>query len=732
MTVSNVDKRWSLPSSWVWARFGEIADIRSDLVEPSLFSSLPHIAPNHIESGTGHLLPYLTVAEDKVISAKHRFFPGQILYSKIRPYLAKAVRVNFPGLCSADMYPISARIEPAYLHRWILTREFTSAASGHQGRTVLPKINQEALVTVPVPLAPQMEQVRISKKLETLLSASARTKKTLDAVPTLLDRLRQSILAAAFRGDLTADWRARNPDVEPADKLLEKIRAERRRRWEAAELARLTAKGKPPTDDRWKDRYSAPTAVEDFALPVLPTGWTWASAEECAHEITVGYVGPMKDEYISEGVPFLRSQNVRENRFDNKDIKYVSRDFHKRISKSSLAPGDVVVVRSGAPGTACVIPRELGEANCSDLVIVRPGSFVGPWFLSYFLNSKFARLRVLDLQVGVAQQHFNVGAMKTLPLPIAPLSEQRLVIELLRQAFSAIAKIEDGLQSMTQMHASLESSVLAKAFRGELVPQDPNDEPASVLLERLRAEAAAAPAKPGRRARAAASEPGPAAPIASSPQARPAPAPVAARRASPPESTPPPARPTPPTPAPPGAQPTLPGIPSGDFLEHPADRQVAQVHALLLGEGPLPREDAVRRAAELLRDAGLASFQRLRKDGTLATCIDAAIAVGLRQGSFDRPSPGHVRALAKSPEDVPPALWRRALLAALAEPETDADAAVRDAAAWSQAQFGLEFQRLRTGGRIDTALRAALAEMLASREIVSDRHGILSPGPRRS
>ena len=165
-------------------------------------------------------------------------------------------------------------------------------------------------------------------------------------------------------------------------------------------------------------------------------------------------------------------------------------------------------------------------------------------------------------------------------------------------------------------------------------------------------------------------------------------------------------------------------------LMNPAATQTERVHALLLGEGTLEREDAVRRAAERLRDLGSASFQRLRRDGTLATCIDAAIAVGLRHNRFDRPSPGNVRALAAAPAEVPPALWRRAVLAALAEPATDADAAVRDAALWSQAQFGLEFQRLRAGGRIDSALRAALAELLAAREVVSDRHGLLSLAAR--
>src|SRR5688572_12253502 len=96
-----------VPKSWTWAKFADVANVDADLVAPSALGDSPHIAPNHIESKTGRLLPYATIREDRMTSPKHRFRPGHILYSKIRPYLAKAALVDFSGLCSADMYPIS-------------------------------------------------------------------------------------------------------------------------------------------------------------------------------------------------------------------------------------------------------------------------------------------------------------------------------------------------------------------------------------------------------------------------------------------------------------------------------------------------------------------------------------------------------------------------------------------------------------------------------------------------
>ena len=163
---------WPVPREWTWRRFDDVARVASDLVDPAGFLEYPHIAPNHIESETGRLLPFTTIAEDGMTSPKHRFHTGQILYSKIRPYLAKVVMAEFEGLCSADMYPIEAgpSIDARFLRWWMLSREFTRRAAGEQARTVLPKINQRSLASLPVPVPPVQEQRRIVDILEDQLS----------------------------------------------------------------------------------------------------------------------------------------------------------------------------------------------------------------------------------------------------------------------------------------------------------------------------------------------------------------------------------------------------------------------------------------------------------------------------------------------------------------------------------------------------------------------------------
>ena len=212
-----------LPDTWCYLPFSGAADIRSNLVDPQLSPQAIHLAPNHIESNTGRILELATVQQDAVISGKHRFFPGQLVYSKIRPYLNKVCYVDFPGLCSADMYPITPRIEPKYLLYYMLSGKFVSWTAQQQGRVVLPKINQKALSKIPVPTPSLPEQKEIARRVESLFAlADAVEKQYLDAKKRT-DRLTQSLLAKAFRGELVPQ----DPNDEPAEELLKRIKAER-------------------------------------------------------------------------------------------------------------------------------------------------------------------------------------------------------------------------------------------------------------------------------------------------------------------------------------------------------------------------------------------------------------------------------------------------------------------------------------------------------------------------
>ena len=160
---------FDLPESWEWVRFFSVVDIATNLVRPEEYADYMHIAPDNIEKATGTLFECHTVQQDKVVSPNHLFYKGQIIYSKIRPLLRKAVIAPFDGLCSADMYPLNTAINRKYLLRYMLSDAFNlQVATAMSSRVKMPKINQDELSKILIPIPPMQEQERIVSKIEEL------------------------------------------------------------------------------------------------------------------------------------------------------------------------------------------------------------------------------------------------------------------------------------------------------------------------------------------------------------------------------------------------------------------------------------------------------------------------------------------------------------------------------------------------------------------------------------
>lgn len=434
----------NLPQGWAWASFDEVAEIALDLVDPTPFPDAWHLAPNHIESKTGHLIERSTIATDRVFSPKHRFRAGQIVYSKIRPYLAKALMAQADGLCSADMYPITPRVNARYLLRWMLSSEFTQAASDNQGRTVLPKINKEALSRLPVPVPPLAEQDRISEKVEVLLARICRARDELERVPKLVERYRKAVLEAAFR--------------------------------EAEALGRL-----------------APVA--DF-IQSLDQGWS----PKCDNEVSNEDAWAVIKTTAIQALEFLPNENKR------LPMHLLPR------SNIEIKSGDVLITRAGPRsrvGICCVVEATRTKLMLCDKAYrlrVQPG-VADPSYLAMMLNSPSALQRIEEMKTGINDSGLNLTQDKflNLKLPLIPIEAQRESIEKVQTTFSHIARALKETAKAAQHIDRLNQAILNKAFSGELVPQDPSDEPASKLLERIKAAGAgASPSRGGRRPRASA------------------------------------------------------------------------------------------------------------------------------------------------------------------------------------------------------------------------------------
>lgn len=299
------------------------------------------------------------------------------------------------------------------------------------------------------------------------------------------------MLAAAFRGDLTKDWREKNPEVEPATELLKRIRVERRKKWEENELAKMRAKGKVPSDDRWKEKYKEPEGVDESELPELPEGWCWASLSSIA-DIQLGQ--RRAPEYVGEAeFPYVRAANITWRGLDLSDVKTMG---FAAPDVLFLQKGDVLLSEaSGSPtevGKPALWNDEIPRC-CFQATVLRIRAYshhvAGAWlhavFLADVLGGKFAAMAP-----GVGILHLTAERMRGWPIPIAPMGEQMALSASIADAMERSFGLENLLDTMRRP-SELDAAILSKAFRGELVPQDPNDEPASILLERIRKERAA-------------------------------------------------------------------------------------------------------------------------------------------------------------------------------------------------------------------------------------------------
>ncbi len=388
----------------------------------------------------------------------------------------------------AIVRPTSA-VESSYL-ALALHHGTNTGRAVHGGRGVgLQNLNLQQVSEVRVDLPPLNEQRRIVAKLEALQARSLRAREALDAVPPLLEKLRQSILAAAFRGDLTKDWRAKHKDVEPASELLKRIRIERRKKWEEAELAKMKAKGKTPKSDDWKSKYTAPDPVDATGLPQLPNGWCVVELGEVVWRLTNGYVGPTREIYVQAGVPYLLSKHVKKNvlRFDGET--FITDEFNQRNRKSILNEGDVLLVQTGHVGESAVVPPEHEGHNCHAMIVISPVErILDGNYLSLFFGSPATQRAFGSIEKGMTLRHLNCHDVIHLPTVVPPLAEQRAIVAKTASRLADLAALASVLDRQREELGALDRSILAKAFRGELVPQDPNDESAEAMLARVRGE----------------------------------------------------------------------------------------------------------------------------------------------------------------------------------------------------------------------------------------------------
>jgi type I restriction enzyme S subunit len=386
---------------------------------------------------------------------------------------------------------------------------FRSAIAALQRGSTRKRISRKNLCAIGLPVPPSREQDRIVAALDSYFTRLDAAVATLERVQANLKRYRASVLKAAVEGRLVPTEaeiaRAEGREYEPASVLLARILKERRRRWEEAELARLVAKGKHPTNDKWKARYEEPVEPDTERLPELPEGWCWSTVDQLAWGVRYGS-SAKTDPDLQSGVPVLRMGNIIDGLISFADLKFLPVD-HPEFPDLLLEPGDILFNRTNSAelvGKTAVFQGHSSPCSlASYLIRVRCLPGVLPEYVAQYVNSSAGRAwiaSVVSQQVG--QANVNGTKLRCCTLPLPPWGEQARIVAQSERLLSLALHLSVDSQTQQLRCLRLRQSMLKWAFEGPLVDQDPTDEPASALLERIRAEREAPAGSrktPGRR-----------------------------------------------------------------------------------------------------------------------------------------------------------------------------------------------------------------------------------------
>jgi len=380
--------------------------------------------------------------------------------------LILCVRATIGKLNTADKEYCLGRgvagVRPHISNRWLYrflegqAKNIDAAGTGSTFR----QVDKKTLSEWDVDLPPLNEQRRIADKIDALMERSGAAKESLDAIPALLDKYRQSVLAAAFRGDLTKDWREQNPDMV---------------------LPFLIAP-KKKTDDLFH-------SFGDSQRGKIPKSWQWAKLDELGGVLGGGTPSKGNAEYWGGDIPWISPKDMKQSYLGSSKDMITQQGLEKSSTKSIPAHSVLFVVRGMilAHSFPVAINTKPSTIN-QDMKAIVPHSYCDPEYLLYALMNLKSVVVGMTASSTHGTKRLEAHRFMNLAIPLPSLVEQRQIVLAVKGAFDLLASISNAFQSTEARLPSLNQSILQKAFRGELVPQDPNDEPASVLLERIQAE----------------------------------------------------------------------------------------------------------------------------------------------------------------------------------------------------------------------------------------------------
>jgi type I restriction enzyme S subunit len=482
-----------LPEGWVATTMGEVAEVVGGgtprTSDPENFSDdgIPWVTPADLSGFKGTWIDRgkRGLTEKGLQSSSATLMPkGTVLMSSRAPIGYVAIAANPISTNQGfKSFVLPQGIISEFCLYWLkhIKPQLELMGSG----TTFLEISGSRACEIPFSLAPTKEQKRIVAKVEELLKQVNASRERLAKVPRILKRFRQSVLAAACSGRLTEDWRERNPQAEDVSATVDAIR-----------LRRLTGTKSPAQKEKLQEIYEY---SEENDSSELPESWRFIALNKLCASFDYGTSAKSEP---SGRVPVLRMGNIQSGKIDWSSLLYTSDG--DEIKQYSLLPNSVLFNRTNSPelvGKTAIYRGERPAIFAGYLIRIVNLPELDPHYLNLCLNTNYAREFCSQVKTdGVSQSNINAQKLGTFEVPFCPLAEQHEIVRRAEGLFKLAETIEKRVAAATRRAEKLTQAILAKAFRGELVPTEAElarregrtYEPASALLARIQSERASA------------------------------------------------------------------------------------------------------------------------------------------------------------------------------------------------------------------------------------------------